>query len=136
MARPIEYAPHNGWAGSRIPVQRDAWGCPSILVSFPPLAFVVIYNSDHPLGAGMDMDVLYYNGLAVPPLAPIEGLEQLALKFEKPIGIPSVDRDVLFAYRADRPIQVKMRKHSWMVPLRASMLLESDTLALPTRIRT
>jgi hypothetical protein len=68
-----------------------------MLVSSPLLAFIVIYDSDHPLGARMDMDVLDYDGLAVPPAAPIEGLEQFALKFEKPVGIASVDRDVLFA---------------------------------------
>ncbi len=36
----------------------------------PILAFVVIYNSDHPLGAQIDMDVLDHDGLAVPPPAP------------------------------------------------------------------
>jgi hypothetical protein len=31
------------------------------LISTPLSAFVVIYNSDHPLGTGVDMDVLDYD---------------------------------------------------------------------------
>jgi tetratricopeptide (TPR) repeat protein len=45
----------------------------------------------------MDMDVLDHDRLAVPFPAPIEGLEQVALKLEEPVGITSIDRDVLFA---------------------------------------
>ena len=75
----------------------DAWGCPSILISSPLLAFVVIYNSDHPLGAGMDMDVFDYDRLAVPPPAPIECLEQVILEFDQFVGVAAVDRDVLLA---------------------------------------
>jgi hypothetical protein len=67
------------------------------LVSSPLLAFVVIYNSDDPLGARMDMDVLDYDGLGVPLSAPFEGLKQVALKLEKLVRVPAIDRDVLFA---------------------------------------
>jgi hypothetical protein len=57
----------------------------------------VIYNSDHPLGTRVDMDVLDDDRLAVPPPASFEGLEQVALKFEKLVGVSAIDRDILFA---------------------------------------
>src|SRR5712671_1513288 len=97
MACPIGSWLRSGRPVTRVPSQQDAWGCPSILVSSPPLAFVVIYNSDHPLGAGMDMDVLDHDGLAVPFPAPIEGLEQVILEFDQFVGVAAVHRDVLLA---------------------------------------
>src|SRR5437016_2618149 len=97
MARPTWCGPRSGRPVTRVPSQQDAWGCPSILVSSPLLAFVVIYNSDHPLGAGMNMDVFDHDRLAVPPPAPIEGLEQVILEFDQFVGVAAVDRDVLFA---------------------------------------
>jgi Glutathione S-transferase, N-terminal domain len=42
MARPIGYGPHTDYVGTRAPSQRDAWGCPSILVSSPVLALARI----------------------------------------------------------------------------------------------
>src|SRR5258705_940634 len=97
MTRPIGCAPRSDRLVTPVPSQQDAWGCPSILVSSPLLAFVVIYNSDHPLGAGMDMDVLDYDGLAIPLPAPIEGLEQVILEFDQLVGVAAVDGDVLLA---------------------------------------
>ena len=97
MASPIGYGPHTDWLGTRILFRWDAWGCPSILISSPLLAFLVIYNSNHPLGAGMDMDVLDHDRLAVPPPASVERLEQLVLKFDQFVGVAAVDRDVLLA---------------------------------------
>src|SRR5260370_15024908 len=82
---------------THVPSQQDAWGCPSILVSSLRAAFTVIYNSDHPLGAGMDMDVLDHDGLAVPLPAPIEGLEQVILEFDQFVGVAAVDCDVILA---------------------------------------
>jgi hypothetical protein len=77
MARPIGYGPHTDWVGTLS--QWDAWGCPSILISSPLGAFTVIYNSDHPLGAGLDMDVLHHTGListlvSIAPPFPPSGL--------------------------------------------------------------
>lgn len=43
------------------------------------------------------MDVLHYDGLAVPSPASIEGLEQVILEFDQFVGVAAVDRDVLFA---------------------------------------
>src|SRR5438552_14607145 len=97
MARPTWCGPRSGRPVTRVPSQQDAWGCPSILVSSPLLAFVVIYNSDHPLGAGMNVDVLDHDRLAVSPPASIEGLEQVVLKLDQLVGVAAVDRDVLLA---------------------------------------
>src|SRR5258707_10266266 len=97
MARPTWSWPRSGRPVTRVPSQQDAWGCPSILVSSPVLAFILIYNSDHPLGAGVNMDVLDHDGLAVPAPAPIEGLEQVVLEFDQFVGVAAVDRDVLLA---------------------------------------
>jgi len=97
MARPTGSWCRSGRLVARVLSQGDAWGCPSILVSSPCLAFVVIYNSNDPLAASVNMDVLDFDRLAVPLPAPIEDLEQVALKLEEPVGITSIDRDVLFA---------------------------------------
>jgi hypothetical protein len=51
------------------------------------VAFIPIYNSDHPLGAGVNMDVFDHDRLAVPPPAPIEGLEQVILEFDQFVGV-------------------------------------------------
>src|SRR5271168_4836124 len=99
MAHPTVYGPRTDWVGTRtIPFRCDAWGCPSLLVLTQLLAFVVIHNSDDPLAAGVNMHVLDLDRLAAASLtALIERLEQLALKFEKPVGVSTINRDVLFA---------------------------------------
>jgi hypothetical protein len=97
MARLIGYGPHTDWLGTRILFRWDAWGCPSILVSSPLRALVLMYNSDNPLGAWMNMDMLDHDRLAVPPPASIEGLKQVVLKFDQLVGVAAVHRDVLLA---------------------------------------
>src|ERR1700674_1785904 len=77
--------------------QRDAWGWPSILVSSPLLAFIVIYNSDHPLGAGVEVHMLNLDGLAASSASSIKDLKQVILKFDELFGIAAVDRDVFLA---------------------------------------
>jgi hypothetical protein len=65
------------------------------LISSPLLAFLVIYNSDDPPASSVNMDVLDLDRLAAPSLtALIEGLEQFALEFEKPVGVDGIEKAV------------------------------------------
>jgi hypothetical protein len=109
MARPTGSWCRSGRLVARVLSQGDAWGCPSILVSSPCLAFVVIYNSNDPLASSVNMYMLDFDRLAVPLPAPIEGLEQFALEFEEPVGITSIDRDVLFAHRFRQSVHSAFR---------------------------
>jgi hypothetical protein len=45
-----------------------------------------IDNSNHPLGAGMEVDVLNLNGLLVTSPMSVEGLDQIELKPPRPKG--------------------------------------------------
>src|SRR5216684_869499 len=108
--RPTACAPRNDQDMTRDLCQRDAWGCPSILISSPLLAFVVIYNSHHPLGARMDMDVLDYDRLAVPPPVSVDGFNQFVLEPEQLDGERSVYRDVFFPKVPLRKLQHPERR--------------------------
>ena len=46
-----------------------------------------IDNSDHPLGAGMEVDVLNLNGLLVTSPMSVEGLDQIELKPQQLVGV-------------------------------------------------
>ena len=57
-----------------------------------------IDNSNHPLGAGMEVDVLNLNGLLVTSSMSVEGLDQIELKPQQLVGIIAIYADVLFGH--------------------------------------
>jgi hypothetical protein len=63
------------------------------LVFFPLVAFILVHNYNNPLGAGMNMDVLDPDRLAVSSRASIEGLEQVVLKFDQFVGVDGILSD-------------------------------------------
>ena len=57
-----------------------------------------IDNSNHPLGAGMEVDVSNLNGLLVTSPMSIEGLDQIELKPQQLVGIIALHADVLLGH--------------------------------------
>ena len=57
-----------------------------------------IDNSNHPLGAGMEVDVLNLNGLLVTSPMTVEGLDQIELKPQQPFRVIAVECDVVFRH--------------------------------------
>ena len=57
-----------------------------------------IDNPNHPLGAGMEVDVLNLNGLLVTSSMSVEGLDQIELKPQQPVRVIAVDSDVVFRH--------------------------------------
>ena len=57
-----------------------------------------IDNSNHPLGAGMEVDVPNLNGLLVTSPMPVEGLHQIELKPQQLAGVIAVYADVLLGH--------------------------------------
>src|SRR4030081_2332806 len=100
MARRILSWLRSEWPVTRRAGQGGAWGCPSYSASSPCPAFILIYNSDHPLSGGVDMHMLYHDRLAISPPASIEGLQQVVLELDQFVGVSAVNRDVLLAQMA------------------------------------
>ena len=77
----------------------DAWGRLSFLTLSSCMVFSGrIDNSNHPLGAGMEVDVLNLNGLLVTSPMSVEGLDQIELKPQQPVRVIAVDSDVVFRH--------------------------------------
>ena len=57
-----------------------------------------IHNSHHPLGAGMEMDVLNLNGLLVTSPMSVECLDQIELKPQQLVGVVAIHAYVLFGH--------------------------------------
>ena len=57
-----------------------------------------IDNPNHPLGAGMEVDVLNLNGLLVTSPMSVEGLDQIELKPQQLVGIIAIHADVLLGH--------------------------------------
>ena len=68
----------------------------SIVISHhpPALIFGSVYDSDHPLGSGMDVEVLNLDPLRVPSSMPVEGLDHFELKPKELDGIIAVYADI------------------------------------------
>jgi hypothetical protein len=66
----------------------------------PRPGFILIYNSDHPLGAGVNVYVFDHDRLTITSPAPLKGLEQVVLELDQFIGRPAVHRDVFLAQMA------------------------------------
>jgi hypothetical protein len=80
------------------------------LISFPVSVLIVIYNSDHPLSARVDMDVLDDDRLAVPPPVSVDGFNQFVLEPDKFNGERPVHRDVFFSEVPLRKLQHPERR--------------------------
>jgi hypothetical protein len=77
----------------------DVWGRLSFLALSSCMVFSGrIDNSNHPLGAGMEVDVLNLNGLLVTSPMSVEGLDQIELKPQQPVRVIAVDSDVVFRH--------------------------------------
>ena len=57
-----------------------------------------IDNSNNPLGAGMEVDVLNLNGLLVASPMSVEGLDQIELKPQQLVGVVAIHADVLLGH--------------------------------------
>ena len=57
-----------------------------------------IDNPNHPLGAGMEVDVLNLNGLLVTSPMSVEGLDQIELKPQQLVGVIAIHADVLLGH--------------------------------------
>jgi len=77
----------------------DVWGRLSFLALSSCMVFSGrIDNPNHPLGAGMEVDVLNLNGLLVTSPMSVEGLDQIELKPQQPVRVIAVDSDVVFRH--------------------------------------
>src|SRR3954451_21634467 len=69
-------------------------GLCAILSGTPLAVFGTVYDSDHPLGSGMYVDVPNFNRLLATSLVPIESLDHLELQPEQLSSVAAVDVDV------------------------------------------
>src|ERR1700722_19535857 len=77
----------------------DVW----VRLSFLALSSCMVFsgrsdNPNHPLGAGMEVDMLDLNGLLVTSPVSVEGLDQIELKPQQLVGIIAIHADVLLGH--------------------------------------